>query len=65
MREDEHLLVEFAVRSLCALDFRNVTAEPDAIVQALSIGIEALKARNLLQKLAEFIGLCERHPQPL
>lgn len=62
---DECLLVmEFAVRMFCALDLRNVTSEQDGVLQALSFGIGALRARDQLQEVAKFIPGARPHAHP-
>ena len=55
---------EFAVRVLCALDLRNVKAETELVLQYLAVGIGALKARDPLQKLTEFIPGAKPHAHP-
>jgi len=60
-----HVLVqEFAVRMFCALDLRNVTAEPESILQILIFCIRAMNSRDPLQKMAAFIPGSRSHAYP-
>jgi hypothetical protein len=58
---EQLLVLEFAVRILCALDLRNVHANPESILQMLRVSIGPLKLRDPLQKLAESLAGARPH----
>lgn len=61
VREEQCLVLEFAMRVFCALDLRGITMGPDNVLRALADGIRAHKPRDPLQKLAGCILGAKAH----
>lgn len=57
----QELVLESAVRLLCALDLRNVRIQADELKAQLAEGIIALKPRDPIQRLAKFVPDARAH----
>jgi len=62
--EERLLVLEFAVRVFCALDLRNTATKPDIAIATLAHAVGAIKAREPLQELADFIPGAKPHAHP-
>ena len=63
-REEQRLVMEFAVRMFCALDLRGIEIGPEQVLTQLANGLRTLKPREPLQKLAELIAGAKPHAHP-
>lgn len=60
----QEFVLECAVRLFCALDLRNVEIGADELKAQLAKGIIALKPRDPIQRLTEFVPGAKAHAHP-
>lgn len=63
-KEEQRLVLEFAVRVFCALELRGTSISPDELLDSLAKAIRTLKPRDPLQKLADSIPGARPHAHP-